>query len=81
MAMLAGGTAGLIVPSLVHGEEKSLAVTASRFDRLGKLVPLRELGSSGPVVTNLGVGGDYEGRASEKDPLRELRHACVAQMR
>lgn len=41
--------------------------TASLSDRLGKLLPLRKLGSSGAVVTNLGVGGDHVGAASEKD--------------
>ncbi|MCP4405578.1 MAG: hypothetical protein GY801_50780, partial [bacterium] len=64
MAMLAGCTAGLMVPSLSHGEGKIAAATA---DRLGKLLPLRKLGSSGPAVTNLGVGGDHVGSASEKD--------------
>ena len=36
-------------------------------DRLGWLLPLRKLGSSGPAVTNLGVGGDHVGTASEKE--------------
>ncbi|MEO0407781.1 MAG: aldo/keto reductase [Cyanobacteria bacterium P01_A01_bin.135] len=36
-------------------------------DRLGQLLPLRSLGSSGPVVTNLGAGGDHIGRVSERD--------------
>jgi len=67
MAVLAGCTAGLMVPSLLHGEEKLVAATASRSDRLGKLLPLRKLGSSGPFVTNLGLGGDHVGSASEKD--------------
>ncbi len=67
MAMLAGCTAGLMVPSLSHGEGKIAAATASHSDRLGKLLPLRKLGSSGAVVTNLGVGGDHVGSASEKD--------------
>ena len=35
MAMLAGCTAGLMVPSLFHGEGKIAAATASRSDRLG----------------------------------------------
>ena len=30
-------------------------------------MPLRNLGSSGPVVTNLGAGGDHIGKASERD--------------
>ncbi|MDJ0818820.1 MAG: aldo/keto reductase [Desulfobacterales bacterium] len=67
MAILAGCTAGLMVPNLFHGEEKIAAATASPSDRLGKLLPLRKLGSSGPTVTNLGVGGDHVGNASEKD--------------
>jgi len=46
---------------------KIAAATASPSDRLGKLLPLRKLGSSGPVLTNLGVGGDHVGSASEKD--------------
>jgi len=67
MAMLAGCTVGLMVPSLSHGEGKITAASASLSDRLGKLLPLRKLGSSGPVVTNLGVGGAHVGSASEKD--------------
>ncbi|MGD9051753.1 MAG: aldo/keto reductase [Desulfobacterales bacterium] len=67
MAMLAGCTAGLMLPSIFHGEGTIVAATASRSDRLGKLLPLRKLGSSGPVVTNLGVGGAHVGSASEKN--------------
>ncbi|MDJ0784896.1 MAG: aldo/keto reductase [Desulfosarcinaceae bacterium] len=67
MTMLAGCTVGLMVPSLSHGTEKSAGATASRSDRLGALLPLRKLGASGAVVTNLGVGGDHVGSASEKD--------------
>jgi aryl-alcohol dehydrogenase-like predicted oxidoreductase len=67
MAILAGCTAGLMVPGLIHDEGKVAAAAASGSDQLGKLLPLRRLGSSGPVVTNLGVGGDHVGSASEKD--------------
>ncbi len=67
MAMLAGCTVGLMVPSLSLGEENITANTASGSDRLGTLLPLRKLGSSGAVVTNLGVGGDHVGSASDKD--------------
>ncbi len=67
MVMLAGCTVGLMVPGLSHGEEKLFAATDSRSDRLGTLLPLRKLGSSGAVVTNLGVGGAHVGSASEKD--------------
>ena len=66
MAMLAGCTAGLMVPGLFYGDGKVAAATASS-DRLGKLLPLRKLGSSGQTVTNLGVGGAHVGSASEKD--------------
>ena len=67
MAMLACCTVSLMVPGLSHGDDKSALPTASSSDRLGELLPLRKLGSSGPAVTNLGVGGDHVGNASEKD--------------
>lgn len=67
MAILTGGTVGLMVPSLCHGDGKKIATAAPISDRLGKLLPLRKLGSSGPAVTNLGVGGAHVGSASEKD--------------
>ncbi|MGD9010719.1 MAG: aldo/keto reductase, partial [Desulfobacteraceae bacterium] len=67
MAMLAGCTAGLMVPGFFHFQETIAAASAAPSDRLGKLLPLRRLGSSGPVVTNLGVGGDHVGSASEKE--------------
>ena len=67
IAMLGGYTASLMVPSLLNGEEKPAMAIAPRSDRLGKLLPLRKMGSSGAVVTNLGVGGDHVGNASEKD--------------
>lgn len=67
MTILAGCTAGIMAPPLLHGGETSGAAAASGSDRLGKLLPLRKLGSSGAVVTNLGVGGDHVGNASERD--------------
>ncbi|CAB1079911.1 hypothetical protein D1AOALGA4SA_7610 [Olavius algarvensis Delta 1 endosymbiont] len=67
MAMLAGCTAGLMVPGLFQGGGKLAAATESIADRLGRRLPLRKLGSAGPVVTNLGVGGAHVGNASEKD--------------
>lgn len=48
IAVLAGCTAGLMVPGLFHGEGKLAAATASLSDRLGKLLALRKLGASGP---------------------------------
>lgn len=67
LAMLAGCTVGLMVPGLFPGEETMAAAAAPRSDRLGDLLPLRKLGSSGPTLTILGVGGDHVGSASEKD--------------
>jgi hypothetical protein len=51
------------IPNLLNGEEKVAAATISHSDRLGNLLPLRKLGSSGTVVTNLGVGGAHVGSA------------------
>jgi uncharacterized protein len=62
MVKLAVCTGGIMVPGLLQGDEETAAC-----DRLGKLLPLRKLGSSGPAVTNLGVGGSHVGQASEKD--------------
>jgi aryl-alcohol dehydrogenase-like predicted oxidoreductase len=67
MTMLAGCTVGLMVPSLLPGEGKLAATAAPLSDRLGTLLPLRKLGSSGAILTNLGVGGAHVGSASEKD--------------
>lgn len=67
MTLLAGCTFGLMVPGLSHGGDNTGGINISRSDRLGKLLPLRKLGASGAVVTNLGVGGDHVGSATEKD--------------
>jgi aryl-alcohol dehydrogenase-like predicted oxidoreductase len=74
LAVLAGCTASLMVPGVLLGEEKPPAA-AARSDRLGQLLPLRKLGSSGPAVTVLGVGGDHVGSASEKDAQAILEMA------
>lgn len=67
MAVLAGLTAELMAPGLFPGEGAFAASGGHGADRLGKLLPLRKLGASGPAVTSLGVGGDHVGNASEKD--------------
>ena len=67
MTMLAGCTAGLMVPGLFATEGAGAATTQNTSDRLGQLLPLRRLGSSGFTVTNLGVGGDHVGNATAKD--------------
>ena len=81
MAMLAGCTVGLMAPGLSHGGERVAAATAARSDRLGALLPLRKLGSSGAVVTNLGVGGDHVGSASEKDAQAIIEKALEVGVR
>lgn len=73
MAMLAGCTMGLMAPGLSHGEGKLPA--SSRSDRLGALLPLRKLGSSGAVVTNLGVGGAHVGSVSKKNAQAVIEKA------
>lgn len=67
MSMLAGCTAGLMVNELFHEQGMAASAATTHYDRLGKLLPLRKMGSSGPAVTNLGVGGDHVGSASERD--------------
>lgn len=67
LAMLAGCTVSLMIPGLSYGGEKIAVATASRSDRLGRLLPLRKLGFPAQAVTILGVGGDHVGSASEKD--------------
>ncbi len=73
IAMLAGFTTSLTVSSCFSGENETAPLSEQPgtegpgTDRLGTLLPLRKLGPSGPVVTNLGAGGDRIGRASERD--------------
>lgn len=44
----------------------SSGAQAPPTDRLGTLLPQRRLGASGPMVTNLGVGGHHVGAVSER---------------
>jgi len=67
IAMLAGFTASLTVSGCFNSEDTTAAANAPTSDRLGDLLPLRNLGAGGPVVTNLGAGGDHIGSASERD--------------
>jgi aryl-alcohol dehydrogenase-like predicted oxidoreductase len=75
LAMLAGCTVGLVAPDISHGDGKIATVSTPHTDRLGRLLPLRKLGSSGAVVTNLGVGGAHVGSASEKDAQAVIEKA------
>ena len=81
MAVLAGCTGSLMVSSLFQGEETIAATAASRSDRLGQVLPLRKLGSSGPAVTNLGVGGAHVGSASETDAQAIIEKALAEGVR
>jgi len=81
MAMLAGCTASLMVPSLFHVDSAFTAAATAHVDRLGTLLPLRKLGSSGAVVTNLGVGGDHVGNASERDAQAIIEKALAEGVR
>ncbi|MBD3327703.1 aldo/keto reductase [Candidatus Peregrinibacteria bacterium] len=47
----------------------------SKSDRLGNLLPLNQLGTSGPYVTNLGVGGAHIGEASEQEARAIIKKA------
>lgn len=73
LAMLAGCTASIMVPGLLHPGEVIAAGTNS--DRLGERLPLRKLGDSGAIITNLGVGGDHVGRATEREAQGILEKA------
>ena len=67
IAMLAGFTASLTVSGCLKNEGTAASANDATSDRLGKLLPLRNLGTEGPAVTNLGAGGDHIGKASERD--------------
>ncbi len=75
MAILAGFTASLMVPGVFCGKEVSASTAASQSDRLGKRLPLRKLGNSGAVLTNLGVGGAHIGNVSERDAQAVIEKA------
>jgi aryl-alcohol dehydrogenase-like predicted oxidoreductase len=67
LTMMAGLTAALMLPGVLLNSEKIFATGSVSTDRLGKLLPLRRLGTSGPAITSLGAGGAHIADASEKD--------------
>lgn len=75
LAILASATASLLVSHYLHGAETIAGTPGIGADRLGKLLPLRKLGSSGAAVTNLGVGGAHVGSVSERDAQAIIEQA------
>ena len=75
LAKLAGFTVALMVPRYIQGEGGIAGASDFGSDRLGDLLPLRRLGSSGTLLTNLGVGGAHVGSASEKDAQAVIERA------
>jgi aryl-alcohol dehydrogenase-like predicted oxidoreductase len=75
LTLLGGLTAGLLASRLVHGQERIVGAPVSGHDRLGKLLPQRKLGSSGQLLTNLGVGGAHVGSVSERDAQAIIERA------
>jgi uncharacterized protein len=65
--IISGLTAGLMVPGFLHGMDNTSGVSTLQNDRLGKLLPLRKLGASDAIVTNLCMGGDHVGKRTERD--------------
>jgi len=71
---LAGFTAGIMLPFE--------AFSGSQSDRLGELLPLRQLGSTGEEVTMLGVGGYHIGGSmSDKESHRTIEAALEGGVR
>lgn len=64
---LAAVTAGMLVDRV--------SVSASVRDRLGDLLPLRKLGTTGEAVTMLGLGGWHVGRVSEAEAQTTIETA------
>ena len=73
---MAGLTAGLMLP-VGFGCSGSL----SGSDKLGALLPMRKLGSTGEKVTMLGVGGYHIGWTTEKDAQEVIETAIEGGIR
>ena len=73
---MAGITAGMMLP-VGFGCSGSL----SGSDKLGALLPMRKLGSTGEKVTMLGVGGYHIGWTSEKDAQEVIETAIEGGIR
>ncbi len=73
---MAGLTAGLLLSSQTNARGDSQS-----SDRLGTLLPRRQLGRSGSAVTMLGVGGWHIGRMSERDAQETIEVALEGGVR
>lgn len=73
---LAGITAGIMLPYSVFPEK-----TSTRRDRFGELLPLRQLGRTGEMVTMLGQGGYHIGWTTEKDAIETIEAALEGGIR
>ncbi len=73
---MAGLTAGLLLSSQTNARGDSQS-----SDRLGTLLPRRQLGRSGSAVTMLGVGGWHIGRMSERDAQATIEAALEGGVR
>lgn len=73
---IAGLTAGILLSSQANARGNS-----QRSDRLGKLLPSRQLGRTGESVTMLGVGGWHLGRMSDRDAQATIEAALEGGVR
>lgn len=73
---MAGVTAGMMLP-VGWGCKNAGPVS----DRLGELLPLRKLGTTGEKVTMLGVGGYHIGWTTEKDAVEVIEAAIEGGIR
>jgi aryl-alcohol dehydrogenase-like predicted oxidoreductase len=73
---MAGITAGMMLPA---GWAFGRPVAAR--DRLGDLLPVRKLGSTGEIVTMLGLGGYHVGWTTEKDAQEVIETAMEGGIR
>ena len=76
LKVLAGATGGLM-----WGHDALAAVGPAGSDRLGQLLPLRQLGHTGVPVTMLGIGGWHVGQMTPRDAQALLEAALAGGVR
>ena len=74
-------TLGTVTAGMLVAKADALETTQSSRDRLGELLPLRRLGSTGQEVTMLGVGGAHVGKSDEKTAQSILEAALEGGVR
>ncbi len=79
LATLTACTVGLMIPDLLNGEVSD-SLNGMK-DRLGTLLPHRKLGSSGAVVTNLGLGGGHITGLPDKEAQAMIEKALEVGIR